>query len=124
MSWPHEPDTRVLDVRTYKLVPGGRDDFDRLFRESVLPMLHRFGIDVVGYGPSADGHDQYYLMRAFASSARRDKQLDAFYGSDEWRRNYREAALELIETYHVVVIELTPTTRDALTSAMSADAVR
>ncbi len=122
MSRPEELNRRVLDVRTYKLVHGGRDDFDRLFRESALPMLHRFGIEVVGYGPSVDDDDHYYLIRVFASAARRDEQLDSFYGSDEWRQNYREAVMALIETYHVVVIELTPTTRQALKSAMSADA--
>jgi hypothetical protein len=117
-----EPDTRVWDVRTYKLVSGGRDDFDRLFRESVLSMLDRFGIHVVAYGSSIDDH--YYLIRSFASAARRDEQLDSFYGSDEWRENYREAVLARIETYHVVVIELTPTTRQALISAISADMTR
>jgi hypothetical protein len=82
-------DALVLDVRTYKLVAGGRNDFDRLFRESALPMLRRFGIDVVGYGPSVDDDDNYYLIRSFASAALRDKQLGSFYGSDEWRQNFR-----------------------------------
>lgn len=40
------PSMPVLDLRTYKLVPGGGEEFDRIFRERALPMLHRFGIDV------------------------------------------------------------------------------
>jgi hypothetical protein len=56
-------------------------------------------------------------MRSFASAAQRTEQLDAFYGSEEWRRNYSELASELIETYHVVVIELTPPSRLASISA-------
>ena len=124
MSRTDEPNTRVLDLRTYKLVPGGRDDFDRFFRESALPMLNRYGIQVVGYGPSVGDDDHYYLMRAFASAARRDEQLNSFYGSDEWRQNYRDAVLALIDTYHVVVIEVTAITRHALLSALSADTAR
>lgn len=119
-----EPGTQVLDLRTYKLVPGGRRDFDRLFRESALPMLERYGIQVVGYGPSVADDDHYYLMRAFASAARREEQLHSFYGSDEWRQNYEEAVMSLIETYHVVVIELTTATRHALPSALSPDTTR
>jgi hypothetical protein len=101
------PGTRVLDVRTYKLVPGARVAFDRIFREGALPMLERDGIDVVAYGPSLDDDDSYCLIRAFASDAARREQLDAFYGSDEWLQNYDAAVMALIESYHVVLIEQT-----------------
>jgi hypothetical protein len=121
VSQADEPNTRVFDLRTYKLVPGGRDAFDRLFRENALPMLNRYGIQVVGYGPSLGDDDHYYLLRAFASAARRDEQLDSFYGSDEWRRDYRDAVLALIETHHVLVIEPPPAIRQALESALSTD---
>lgn len=104
MSRADEPNTPVLDVRTYKLVPGGRSDFDRIFREDSLPMLQRFGIQVVAYGPSLVDDDGYCLIRAFPSAARREDQLDSFYGSDEWRQNYEDAVMALIETYHTVVI--------------------
>jgi NIPSNAP len=103
----------VLDVRTYELVPGGREELDLLFRERVLPMLRRWGIQVVAYGPSLDD-DHYALVRAFASAAERTELLDAFYGSDEWRLSHREAVLALIRAYHVVVIETTPAVRHAL----------
>jgi NIPSNAP len=96
----------VLDLRTYKLVPGGGKKFERIARERVLPMLERFGIEVVGFGPSLDDGDLYYLIRSFSSAARRDEQLEAFYGSDEWRRNHREAVLALIESYHVLLVPL------------------
>jgi hypothetical protein len=100
----------VLDLRTYKLVPHGGQEFDRMFRERALPMLRRYGIDVVGYGRSLEDGDLYYLMRAFSSAALREEQLSAFYGSDEWRDNHRNSVLALIESYHTVVIELTPST--------------
>ncbi len=121
MTWPGS-DSRVLDVRTYKLVPGGGAEFDRLFREHSLPMLERLGIDVVCYGSSVDDDDSYYLIRAFASADRRDEQLDSFYGSDEWRQIHREAVLSLIESHNVVLIELTTTTRQAFSAAMSPEA--
>lgn len=74
-----QPSTGVLDLRTYKLVPQGGEEFDRIFRERALPMLKRYRIDVVGYGPSVDDDDLYYLMRAFSSAALREQQLSAFY---------------------------------------------
>ena len=91
-----------------------------MVRERSLPLLERFGIRVVAFGPSADGDDQYYLIRAFSSAAARKEQLEAFYGSDEWRENHRDAFLGLLEAYHTVAIELTPPVREALRSAARA----
>jgi hypothetical protein len=108
----------VLDLRTYELVPGGRETFDRIFRGGALPMLGRHEIEVVGYDPSLADDDYYYLARAFPSEARRQEQLGAFYGSEEWRRLYDGSVLELIESYHRVVIPQTP----GITQALAADA--
>lgn len=116
MSSSGSADTPVLDLRTYQLVPDGGEDFDRIFRERALPMLERFGIEVVGYGPSLDDADLYFLMRVFPSAARRNEQLDAFYGSDEWRLNHRDSVLALIETYHTLLIRLTPGLRQSVAS--------
>ncbi len=113
---PELPDPPVLDLRTYKLVPGGRDEFDRIFREGALPMLRRHGVQVIGYGASLDD-DHYYLARAFPSASRREEQLAFFYGSEEWRQTYEAAVMTLIETYHTVVIPL----RSAIAEALSLD---
>jgi hypothetical protein len=100
----------VLDIRTYALVPGGRDEFDRIFREGAFPMLRRAGVQVVGYGPSLADDRHYFLARAFRSAAERERQLSAFYGSAEWRGSYESTVTGLIETYHVVVVPLASTT--------------
>ncbi len=105
----------MLDLRTYRLVPAGRDEFDSIFREGALPMLRRHRIEVVGYGPSLADDDHYYLARAFTSQARREEQLAAFYGSDEWRERYDAAVTELIESYHTVVVPLASGIVEALT---------
>jgi hypothetical protein len=104
----------VLDLRTYKLAPGGRDTFDRILRERALPMLSRHGIDVVGYGPSITDDDHYYLARAFPSASSREQRLGAFYGSDEWKQSYEDTVTGLIDTYHTVVIALTARTKRTL----------
>jgi hypothetical protein len=104
----------VLDLRTYKLVPGGRETFDRILRESALPMLRRYEIDVVGYGSSLADNNHYYLARAFPSASTREQRLGAFYGSDEWKQGYETIVSELIETYHTVVIPLKARTEPTL----------
>jgi ketosteroid isomerase-like protein len=103
-----------MDLRTYALVPGRRQAFDRILCEEALPMLRREGIHVVGYGPSLADTDHYFLARAFASRDQREEQLTAFYGSDEWRQNYEDTVMQLIESYHTVVIPLGPGIAEAL----------
>ena len=98
----------VLDLRTYRLVPDGRQVFDRIFRDEVLPMLQARDIEVVAYGPSLVDDHHYYLARAFPSEAERDRQLSSFYGSEEWRRDYAETVASIVETFHHLVIPLTP----------------
>ena len=106
----------VLDLRTYKLVPGGRETFESIFREGALPMLGRHEIEVVGYGPSLVDEEHYYLARAFPSASRREQQLGGFYGSEEWQQRYERAVMDLIESYHTVVIPRTPRIAQALAS--------
>jgi hypothetical protein len=72
--------------------------------EESIPMLERWGVDVVAFGPSLDDDDLYYLIRRYASLEELRRSQDAFYGSDEWREGPREAILALIESDISVVL--------------------
>jgi len=98
---------RVLEIRTYRIRDGERDEFGRRMGASV-PMLERHGIDVVGHGPSIEDAQHYVLLRSFASLDELTAQEEAFYEGDEWRSGPREGILELIEAYHTVVLRSTP----------------
>jgi hypothetical protein len=106
--------TFFVEIRSYNLKPGTRQEFHRLFVERSLPMLNSWKVDVVRHGPSPHDEDSYYLMRAFASLEDRDQSEDAFYGSDEWKLGPREAILALIENYTTIVIEMEESTVKAL----------
>ena len=93
-------------MRSYNLKPGTRDRFHALFLREALPMLHRWKVDVVAYGPSLHDADSYFLMRGFPGIDQRQASEDAFYGSSEWRNGPREAILADIITYTTIVIRL------------------
>jgi hypothetical protein len=103
-----------IEIRSYTLKPGARDEFHRLFLEEAYPMLKRWNVDVVAYGPSLHDENSYYLMRRFDSLAHRERSEDAFYGSDEWRQGPRAAIIALIETYTEFVIEVDESTLQGL----------
>ena len=69
-----------------------------------MPMLERWGVQVVAYGPSLDDEDLYYLVRAYASLDELRESQDAFYGSDEWRHGPREEIVSMIESDISVVV--------------------
>jgi ketosteroid isomerase-like protein len=108
----------VIEIRSYNLKPGARDQFHALFVNEALPMLKRWKVDVVGYGPSLHDRDSYYLIRAFPGVAERQKSEDAFYGSDEWRSGPRERVLAAIDTFTTVVITVDAVTLKGLRGIM------
>src|SRR5687767_7216167 len=59
--------SRMIEIRSYTLKPGSRDEFHKLFLERALPMLKRWNVEVVAYGPSLHDSDSYFLMRAYNS---------------------------------------------------------
>ena len=106
--------THYIEIRSYALKPGTRDEFHRLFLAEALPMLQRWEVDVVAHGPSLHDSYSYFLMRRYDSLAQHEESENAFYGSDEWRQGPREAILALIENYTEVVLEVDEATLQGL----------
>jgi Uma2 family endonuclease len=110
---------RLLEIRSYRLKPGTRDEYDRLFREETSPLLRRHEIDVVAFGPSIDDPNGYFLMRAYDDAADRARREAAFYGSPEWREGPREGVVSRIKVYTDTVIELDETTIEGLRRSLA-----
>jgi hypothetical protein len=97
---------RVVEIRSYLLKPGTAAEFDRLVAGVTAPMLRRWQVDVVAFGPSLRDRHAYYLMRAYDSPEDLERSEAAFYGSDEWRLGPRHAILACIDSYISIVIEM------------------
>jgi NIPSNAP len=96
--------TAVLEIRTYKLKAGSGPAFHRTVVEESMPMLERWGVEVIAFGPSLDDDDRYYLIRAYPTLAELQRSQEAFYASDEWRQGPREVIVSLIESDISVVV--------------------
>lgn len=104
----------LLEIRSYNLKPGTRDEFHRLVFQAALPLMERWHADVVAYGPSPHDEVSYYLMRAYESLEHRQSAQDAFYGSDDWRQGPRASILSLIESHTSIVVEVESSVVDSL----------
>ncbi|MBZ0316620.1 MAG: NIPSNAP family protein [Anaerolineae bacterium] len=105
---------QIIEIRSYNLKSGTRANFRQMFVEESLPMLKRWGVDVVAFGPSPHDEDSYYLIRAYQDLADRQRSQDEFYGSDEWRQGPREPLIAMIDTYTSVVLEVDEATLQGL----------
>ncbi|HYM82113.1 MAG TPA: NIPSNAP family protein [Candidatus Limnocylindria bacterium] len=88
---------RFVEIRSYNLKPGSRDEFHRLVTQASLPLLERWYVDVVAYGPSPHDDVSYFLIRSYDSLEHRRFSQEAFYGSPDWLQGPREAIVSLIE---------------------------
>ena len=109
----------ILEIRSYRLLPGTRDEYHRLFVEEASRLLDTHGIDVVAFGPSIDDPNGYFLMRSFESLADRDRREERFYASPEWREGPRKAVISKIEVYTDVVIEVDSATIEGMRQALA-----
>ena len=108
---------RTVEIRSYNLKPGTRDRFRDLAIKEALPMLRRSKVDVVAHGPSLHDKDSYFLIRAFSSVEQRQKDEDAFYGSEEWIKGPRDRVLADIDSYTTIVVHLDDATLEGLRQA-------
>ena len=108
---------RTVEIRSYNLKPGTRDRFQQLAIKEALPMLRRWKVDVVAHGPSLHDRDSYFLIRAFTSVEQRQKDEDAFYGSEEWIKGPRDRVLADIDSYTTIVVHLDDATLQGLRQA-------
>ena len=74
---------------------------ERILNE-VIPMLKRWKVDVVTFGPSPHDADSDHLVRSYVSLDDRQQSQDTFYGSAEWR----DGILAFIDNYTSIVLEL------------------
>ena len=95
---------KIIEIRSYNLKPGTRDHFNQLFTEQALPLLKKWDIEVIAFGPSLHDEDSYFLVRAFRDADARQQKEDAFYGSDEWKMGPREVILAQIVSYTTIVV--------------------
>jgi len=112
-SQPNEM-KKLVEIRAYNLKPGGRKESHRLVLEKSMPLLEKWRVDVVAFGPSPHDENSYYLLRAYKSLEDRESSQGSFYRSDEWRKGPREEILALIESDTSIVIEMEEAVVDAL----------
>jgi hypothetical protein len=101
----------LLEIRTYTLRPGVRDEFVSWFEAEVVPAMEATGMRIVGAFTSVEDPDVFVYLRAFTDAEERDRQYLAFYESPAWLDGMKARALELELGYEVRLVAPTASSR-------------
>lgn len=80
VTWPDE----LVELRNYRLVPGGADAFVDHFEQHFLASQEALGMDVVGQFRVLDDPDRFVWVRRFLDPRSRSASLAQFYSGPVW----------------------------------------
>lgn len=98
----------IVEVRNYKIKPGLREEFIKLFESRAVPVQQSVGIQVFGPLLDLEDPDTFVFLRAFPSLPERDRMKDLFYEGPIWKNELEAKAMPMIESYSSVLTETSP----------------
>ena len=76
----------LQEFKTYRATPGSVDALIRRFRDTVMPIFRRLGIEVSHCWSSPDEPDCFFYLVTFDSAAAAKAAWAAFGADPEWKR--------------------------------------
>lgn len=98
----------IVEVRSYRIKPGKRDEFIKFFETKSVPALREYGMKIVGPLLDVENPNKFVFLRSFPSLEDRERMKDAFYSSDIWTNELEGYAMPLLESYDVILCEASP----------------
>ena len=98
----------IVEVRSYRIKSGKRDEFIRLFETRAVPVQREYGMKIVGPFLDVENPNKFVFLRSFPSLEDRDRMKDAFYGGEEWKNELEAIAMPLLDSYDVILCEASP----------------
>lgn len=95
----------IVEMRTYKIVPGKRAEFLEIFRTKSVPAHAEIGMRILGPFLSLEDPDTFFFMRGFPDLASREPMKARFYEGELWKRELEHVLMPMIVTYQVVLVD-------------------
>ena len=95
----------IVEVRTYRIKPGRREEFIAFFETRAVPAQRTHGMKILGPLLDLEDPDRFVFLRSFPSLDERDRMKDAFYEGELWKNELESIAMPLLESYEVVLCE-------------------
>ena len=98
----------IVEVRSYRIKPGRREEFLKFFEERAVPAHRSFGIQVTGPLIDVENPNKFVWLRSFQTLEDRDEFREAFYGGDLWKNELENIAMPMLDSYDVILCETSP----------------
>lgn len=95
----------IVEVRSYRIKPGHREEFVRFFETRAIPGLRSHGMKILGPLLDLENPNKFVWLRSFPTLEERDRMRDAFYGGDLWKNELESIAMPMIESYDVILCQ-------------------
>ena len=95
----------IVEVRSYRIKPGRREEFINFFETRAVPALRSYGMTILGPLLDLENPNKFVWLRSFPSLEDRERMRDAFYGSELWKNELEEIAMPMLESYDVILCE-------------------
>jgi hypothetical protein len=95
----------IVEVRSYRIKPGMREEFIKMFETRAVPALRKYGMKIVGPLLDVENPNKFVFLRSFPSLEERERMKDAFYGGDIWKNELEPFAMPLLDSYDVILCE-------------------
>jgi hypothetical protein len=95
----------IIEMRTYKTVPGKRSEFLEIFRRRSIPAHIELGMMILGPFLSVEEPDTFFFMRGFPDLASRNLMKAKFYEGKLWKDELENVLMPILEKYDVVVVD-------------------
>ncbi len=86
----------IVEVRSYRIKPGRREEFIKFFETRSIPALRSHGMN------------KFVWLRRFPSLDERDQMKNAFYEGELWKNELEAIAMPMLESYDVILCETSP----------------
>jgi NIPSNAP len=95
----------IIEMRTYRIKPGLREQFLEIFRTRSVPAHAEIGMRILGPFLSVEDPDVFFFMRGFPDLDSREPMKAKFYEGQLWKQELENVLMPMLEKYDVVVVE-------------------
>ncbi len=95
----------IVEVRSYRIKPGRREEFIRFFETRAVPAQRSYGIKILGPLLDLENPNKFVFLRSFPSLDERERMKTAFYEGELWKGELEAIAMPMLDSYDVILCE-------------------
>jgi NIPSNAP protein len=98
----------IVEVRSYRIKQGRREEFIRFFETRSAPALRSHGMKILGPLLDLENPNKFVFLRSFPSLDERERMKNDFYEGELWKNELESIAMPMLDSYDVILCETSP----------------